>query len=222
MKCKILASVVLAMSLGVVPAALAQKSSQPAPSVAEKPALPGLAVGEKAPDAELWNMKGEPVKLSSLYKEGPTVIVFYRGGWCPYCNRSLIEWQGKTDELKAAGGRLVALTPEKPEKGLKTIEKDHLEFTVLSDYKMDAAKAYKVIFELDQGLRSKYKGFGADLEQWNASGTWELPAACTFVVDAGGTIRYAFRDWDYKKRADPTEVIAAVRALKSPPSKPDK
>lgn len=175
---------------------------------------PGLRVGDRAPDAEVWTIEGKPVKLSSLYAEGPVVLTFYRGGWCPYCNRALTEWEGRTDELKAAGGRLIALTPEAPDRAVKTREKNKLGFSVYSDYALEAARRYKVAFEVDEKTQKAYKGFGVDLAEWNANHEWKLPAPGTFVIGTDGVIRYAFADWDYKKRADPEEVIGAVRKLK--------
>jgi peroxiredoxin len=123
-------------------------------------------------------------------------------------------WRDKADDLAAAGGRLIALTPESPDRAAETIEKNDLAFAVYSDNTMEAAKAYKVFFEVDPETQRKYKGYGIDLAAWNTTGEWTLPAPGTFVVDRGGVIRYAWADWDYTKRADPDEVIAAVRAVK--------
>lgn len=174
---------------------------------------PGLTVGQRAPDATVYTQDGKPVSLASLYKDGPVVVTFYRGGWCPFCQRALEGWQAKLDELHAAGGTLVALTPESPDHATDTITDHHLAFAVYSDSKMDAAKAYRVFFEVDPDTQAKYKTHGIDLATWNANQRWTLPAPGTFVVDRKGVIRYAFADWDYTKRADPDEVISVVRSL---------
>lgn len=176
-------------------------------------AQPGLSLGERAPDATLTTESGSTVRLASLYANGPVVVVFYRGGWCPYCHRALAAWRGKVGELAAAGGTLVAITPEKPEKMMATRSKNGVEFTVLSDVDHAAAKAFRVHFTVDDATRTKYEGYGIDLGESNASGTWELPAPGTFVIDREGVVRYAFADWDYTKRADPDEVIDAVKRV---------
>ncbi|MFG0260610.1 MAG: peroxiredoxin-like family protein [Phycisphaerales bacterium JB041] len=173
---------------------------------------PGLAVGERAPDATVRTRDGQDVSLASLYADGPVVVTFYRGGWCPYCTRQLAEWQGREAELAAAGGRLVAITAESPDNVTKTAGKHDLGFDIYSDTTMAAAKAYRVYFDLDAGTKTRYKGYGIDLGTSNASGTWSLPAPGTFVIDSDGVVRYAWADWDYKQRADADEVIAAVRA----------
>lgn len=173
---------------------------------------PGLSVGERAPDATVMTRDGQPVSLASLYGDGPVVVTFYRGGWCPYCTRQLSEWQGRESELTAAGGRLVAITAESPDNVAKTAGEHGLGFEIYADNTMEAARAFDVYFDLDAGTKSRYKGYGIDLATSNGSGAWSLPAPGTFVIDSDGVIRYAWADWDYKQRADADEVIAAVRA----------
>lgn len=187
------------------------KQSIPKPT---KPEKPGLAVGTTAPDAAVRGEDGKEIKLASLWKDGPVVITFYRGGWCPFCNRALEAWRDKVADLKAAGARLVAISPETHEHVAKTHAKAKTDYLALCDHKQEAAKAFKVIFEMDEPTQVKYRGFGIDLSKHNASGTWNLPAPAIFVIDTSGTIRWVHADWDYKKRADPDDVIKAVKALK--------
>jgi len=175
---------------------------------------PGLHVGDHAPDAVVFDQQGNEVSLASLYANGPIVVIFYRGGWCPFCNRALSAWHDKMPELRKAGGTFVAITAEDPDHAADTIAKHDLTFAVYSDSTMAAAKAYKVFFEVDKATKRKYKLFGIDLAETNGSGQWTLPAPGTFVIDRNGIVRYAWAKWDYKQRADPDEVIAAVRALK--------
>jgi len=178
-----------------------------------KTEAPGLKVGEHAPDVMVTNTDGESVKLSSLYAEGPLVVTFYRGGWCPYCNTALMDWAGRFDDLNSAGGNFIAITPEKPEDAEETMEKANAGYRVFIDPDGDVGKAFRVQFELDQKTQKRYKGYGINLEQANLSGKWELPAPASFVIDSDGVIRYAHATWDYsaKARANPDEVIAAVR-----------
>jgi peroxiredoxin len=174
---------------------------------------PGLRVGDHAPDATLISSEGKTVRLADLYAAGPVVLVFYRGGWCPYCNRHLHDWVSKAGDLKQAGATLVAISPERPEKADETIARNSVPFLVLSDTKLEAARAYKLVFTLDQDTQKKYKGFGVDLTTWNSSGTWELPAPGTFVVNRDGVVHFAEANWDYKVRTPPDKVIEAVKAM---------
>jgi len=178
-----------------------------------QPAVPGLAVGTKAPDVAVTGIDGKTVQLASLYKDGPVVLTFYRGGWCPFCTRALSAWHDKMDALRAAGGTFIALTPEKPDLAAGTREKAKGDYAVYSDGAFAAAKAFKVHFVVDDATKAKYQQFGLNVGESNVSGTWELPAPATFVIDKNGVIRWAFADWDYKKRANPDDVIAAVKAI---------
>lgn len=189
-------------------------SSNNTPKAAVDDNSPGLHVGDHAPDAVVFDQQGNKVSLASLYTKGPIVITFYRGGWCPFCNRALSSWHDKMPELQEAGGTFVAITAEDPDHATDTIAKHDLTFSVYSDSTMAAAKAYNVFFEVDDATKNKYKLFGIDLAKINGNKQWTLPAPGTFVIDNNGIVRYAWAKWDYKQRADPDEVIAAVRALK--------
>ncbi len=172
---------------------------------------PGLSVGEKAPSVTLRDAEGRDVDLGALYGAGPVVVTFYRGGWCPFCTKALNDWEGRIEELRAAGVTFVAISPETPEHASKTRAEHAPSVVVLSDVDGAAGKSFRVAFEMGEDLQKTYKGYGVDLTQRNANGRWELPAPATFVIDGEGVVRWAFADWDYKKRANPDEVIAAAR-----------
>ncbi len=116
-----------------------------------------VQVGQKAPGFTLKNAKGESVQLSALLKNGPVVLTWYRGGWCPYCNLTLAALQQALPDIQAAGAQLVALTPELPDKSLTTIEKNGLKFEVLTDLNHAVAKQYNVAFELTPDVAARYK-----------------------------------------------------------------
>lgn len=174
---------------------------------------PGLRVGDRAPRLTLTSAEGESIDLASLYRNGPVVVTFYRGGWCPFCVRALKDWGDKVNELEAAGGTFIAISPETPDHALETGEKANADWLALADTNGEAMRAFKTGFALDPDTEKRYRGFGINLDTWNASGEWELPAPATYVIDRQGVIRWVFADWDYKKRAEPDEVIAQVRKL---------
>ncbi|MBQ4914237.1 AhpC/TSA family protein [Maribacter sp. MMG018] len=171
-----------------------------------------LNVGDKAPDFTLKNALDEPVGLYEELKNGPVVVTWYRGGWCPYCNITLHYLQDKLPEFKNAGATLIAITPELPDNSLSTSEKHNLEFTVLSDVGNNVAKAYGVVFKLTDEVASIYEeAFG--LHGVNGDDSNELPLAATYVIDTDGIVQYAFLDADYRKRAEVSEVLAALNNL---------
>lgn len=178
---------------------------------------PGLGVGDPLPGVTLIGVDGRPVALRSLLADAPLVVTFYRGGWCPICTRELAAWGGRMEELIAVGGTMIAITPERLDLARETRAETGAEYRVLVDHDHAAAKAFKVHFTVDDETRARYEDYGLYVSEANADGSWDLPAPATFVVDADGVVRWAFADWDYRKRADPDEVINAVRALTGRP-----
>lgn len=173
-----------------------------------------LKVGDKIPQFSLPDVKKGIVKSSELLKQGPLVIVFYRGGWCPYCNLQLHDLQKHLPEITAAGAQLVAISPQTPDGSLSTAQKDELSFYVLSDVGNDIAKKFHLVYKLPADLKKVYADFGIDLEKSNGSKDWELPLGATYIVGRDGIISYAFSDPDYKKRAETKDVIAHLNKLK--------
>lgn len=170
-------------------------------------------VDEVLKDFKLPNQVGVERTLQELRSIGPVVVTFYRGGWCPYCNMELRVWQEALPEITAAGASLVAITPELPDESLSTIEKNELEFEVLTDVNAAYAREIGLAFPLSEELKPVYTGFGIDLEKHNGEGQFDLPMAATFVVDTEGLIVSAFVDADYTKRQEPSEVVSVLHGL---------
>lgn len=171
------------------------------------------STGATAPDFTLPNATGTPVQLSQLLSQGPVVLSFYRGQWCPYCNLELRALQQALPDISAAGATLVAVSPQTPDNSLSTVEKNELTFEVLSDVGNRVARDYGLVFQLPENLRPIYAGFGIDVPAHNGDETFELPVAATYVIATDGTIAHAFVDADYTKRLDPADIAAALQAL---------
>ncbi|MGJ8672625.1 peroxiredoxin-like family protein [Rubritalea sp.] len=171
-------------------------------------------IGDKAPDFMLKNATGESVNLAAELKKGPVVLTWYRGGWCPYCNIAMAAMQKELPNIKKAGGSLIALTPELPDKTLTTKEKNELTFEVLTDLNNQVAEEYGLVFNLTPGVEKLYGNF-FDLEKYNGTeaGTDKLPLAATYIVDQSGTIVWAFLHHDYHMRAEPKDIVDALNNL---------
>lgn len=166
--------------------------------------------GEKAPNFTLTNAVGEEVALHNELEKGPVILMWYRGGWCPYCNLTLRAMQQMLPEFEKEGASLIALTPEVPDKSLSTSEKNELEFTVLSDLDNQVAREYGVVFQLTDEVKEYYEnGFG--LSEYNGNEKAELPLAATYVIQQDGTISYAFLDADYRNRAEPSKILEHLK-----------
>ncbi|NEQ46575.1 MAG: AhpC/TSA family protein [Leptolyngbya sp. SIOISBB] len=173
-----------------------------------------LKVGDTIPDFTLPNAAGQTVKVRDLLAQGPVVIAFYRGGWCPYCNLELKALQNALASIQGTGATLVAISPETPDNSLTTQEKNELTFPVLSDLDNQVARQFGLVFKLPMTLRPIYAGFGIDLVTYNGNDHFELPIPATYVVQPNGEIVYAFADVDYTKRAEPSDVVNALKGLK--------
>jgi len=172
-----------------------------------------LKKGAKCPEFSLPNVHGKMVSINELLRQGPVVLVFYRGGWCPYCNLTLRALQKSLDAIREAGAQLIAVSPQEPDESLSTAEKDELTYDVLSDRHNKVAKSFGLVFKLPSDLVKLYGEFGIDLKKANGDDENELPLAATFVVGKSGTIEHAFVDADYKKRMEPGEIVSVLKKL---------
>jgi peroxiredoxin len=170
-----------------------------------------LKVGDRAPSIVLPDAKGETVDVRALLKQGPVIVTFYRGGWCPFCNLELKAYQEVLPDVAAAGASLVAISPEKPDETISTAEKNALKFPVLSDVGQKVGRAFGLVYDFSDDLRIAYNGFGLDIPAKNgAVDEWALPVSATYVIGRDGTIIYANTDVDYRDRADPLDVLEAL------------
>lgn len=173
-----------------------------------------LTAGTHAPRFTLPSVTGETVTLDRLLAQGPVVLTFYRGAWCPYCSIALRSLQQHLAAITERGAQLVAVSPQIPDESLSLAEKHALDFTVLSDVGSDTAKAYGLAFDLPDDLAAVYGKLGFDLRRVNGGHPRTLPLPATYVIDQTGTVRWAFADTDYTKRAEPAHIIAALDALR--------
>jgi peroxiredoxin len=171
-----------------------------------------LKVGDRAPAIRLYNAKRELVDIRFLLKDGPVIVTFYRGGWCPYCNLELKAFQDALPDIKAVGASLVAISPEKPDDTLSTAEKNSLSFEVLSDVGHQVGRSFGLVYQFTEELRRAFEGFGLNIPVYNGTpGEWALPVAATYVIDCEGTIIFADVGVDYRDRADPREVLEVLK-----------
>jgi peroxiredoxin len=161
----------------------------------------------------LRDAHGRAFDLAARLAEKPLIVTFYRGGWCPYCNLELRAYQALLADIRAAGGDLVAISPELPDHSLSTVEKNDLAYPVLSDVGGELAAALGIRFDLSDAVRPYYEKAGHALPARNGDERWSLPLPATFVVAKGGRVAFAEVETDYRRRLDPHEAIAALRGL---------
>jgi peroxiredoxin len=172
-----------------------------------------LGVGDRAPRFTLPSATGRRLSLDELLAEGPVVLTFYRGAWCPYCNLALRALQRHLDAIAARGARLVAVSPQVPDESLSLTERHQLAFDVLCDLGSDVAKQHGIAFDLSDELGALYDRLGFELQRVNGGHARTLPLPATYVIDRDGVIRWAFVDTDYAVRAEPDDILAALDQL---------
>jgi peroxiredoxin len=197
-----------------IPPEIGDRITSGVDDVTKSGVAPGLAVGDAAPGFTLKDAVGNQVELADLLTEGPVVVTFYRGEWCPYCNLQLRALQEALPEITATGATLVAISPQAPDQGLTMTEKHELAFPVLSDVEQTVSEAYKVRFDVTGELEDlQVNVFQNDPAKQNANGLRTLPVPSTFIIDRDGIVRFAYVDADWRVRVEPADVVAALKTL---------
>ena len=199
-------------SAGQLPADVAMAFAAEQRELASAGAPTGTArPGDRMPDGELLDVAGQPTTLAENLGADPAVIVFYRGGWCPYCNIALRTYQAQlVPALAERGIPLVAISPQTPDGSLSTQETKELTFTVLSDPGNQVAGRLGILTAPTDGARAAQLQLGLDLTKVNADGTTALPMPTVIVADAAGVIRWIDVHRDYTTRAEPDQILQAI------------
>lgn len=175
--------------------------------------LPDL--GSPAPDFSLPNQIGDQIRQADLLANGPLVIAFYRGSWCPFCNLTLRAYQSVIDEIEGLGASLVAVSPERADRSRDMVAENRFRFDVLHDANNAYASKYGIAFRVPEAHDTLMNKFGLSSETINGAPGWALPDTSTFIVDSDGTIAWRFTpNGDYTVRADPHEILEELQQLR--------
>ncbi|MCK7593520.1 peroxiredoxin-like family protein [Pseudomarimonas salicorniae] len=194
---------------------LAAAASNAADFPTDPQAVQPPLLGTPLPEAQLRTVDGEPVSIGAVRDGRPAVIVFYRGGWCPYCNLQLSQLRTVIEPLKALGYQMIAVSPDSPASLSATLQKEPLPYTLLSDSELSLIAALGIGFRVDPETLEKYRGYGIDLEAASGGQThYVLPVPAVFVVDAAGIIQFHYVNPDYRIRVPGALILEAARSLK--------
>lgn len=175
-------------------------------------------VGEKLPNFTLPAIgkdgKAIEASLDSMLADGPVVLTFFRGSWCPYCVTELKAVEKRIEKIEALGASVLAVSPEKPAETVKLDEKLELEFVLATDHDNVVAKQLGLLFQMPDEMIEKYHDYKLDVPESNGTETWQLPIPATYVIDTDRTIRFAFVDVNYRERADYDEVLKVLKSIK--------
>jgi peroxiredoxin len=167
----------------------------------------GLKNGDMAPDITSMDQNGKTVELKKLLTKGDVVVVFYRGQWCPYCNKQLSKINDSLSFITAKGATVITVTPETADNIKKTVDKTKAAYSIVEDKGMSIMKSYKVNFAVDTETITKYKKYGIDFIKANGANGANLPVPATYIIGKDGKIKYTFFNADYSKRASVKEIL---------------
>jgi peroxiredoxin len=181
------------------------------PTTAEQ--VTPLLVGAQAPNVVFKTSDGSSLDLRKAAAERPLVLIFYRGGWCPYCNLHLGQLQSIESSLETLGYRIVAVSPDKPEQLRVTTEKQTLGYTLVSDSEAAGIKAFGIAFRVDDRTFKRYKDeLQIDLEGYSGAKHHLLPVPAVFIIGRDGRVLFQYVNPDFTVRLHPEILLAAAKA----------
>jgi peroxiredoxin len=172
-----------------------------------------IDAGAVFPDFVLPSAEGQLIALADQLALGPVVLGFFRGEWCPFCKLTLEALARSLPEIEAAGARVLALTPETGGLPLRMKHRHNAAFEVLSDVDFGVGLAAGVVFKIPTLYRARLEAGGNNMPLRHGNAAWCLPVPATFILRQDGSIAWRFMDVDYAQRAEPEDIIAALRAL---------
>jgi peroxiredoxin len=173
-----------------------------------------LKPGAKAPAFTLKNQHAEDVSSVDLIKQGPLVVSFTRGSWCPFCAAEVRALNEVYDQFREAGIELVVLSPQSPDSTRKQAATGKLKFNLLVDKNNEIGKAFGLVYTFPDHLKDVYSNvFKLDIQALNEASNWQLPIPARFVIDGSGVIRDAKADPDYRYRPEPSDVFDIAKKL---------
>lgn len=188
------------------------RAETPVPASAEE--TNPIKKGEKLKSARVREPDGSAKNILDVIAAAPTVLVLYRGGWCPYCNTQLSGLADIDDELRAMGFQVVAASPDRPEKLGQSIKERNLPYKLFSDSKMELAKALGVAFKLDDETFKKYKEqYGIDIEKDSGENHHLLPVPTVLILNKKGEVQFVYTNPDYKVRLDTAKLLAEAKQV---------
>ncbi|MCG6155890.1 peroxiredoxin-like family protein [Rubinisphaera margarita] len=208
-RCQLMVIALFAAVCGFASVGWAEQITIAGDAEATKP----LKAGEKVPDVTVQNGSGESVSLRSLVDDGPTVIVFFRGSWCPICTRHFADLIKIHPEIVEQGGKVIAISPDTAELSSENEENLGIPFELYSDSDVKAASAFGLAFQVDDATLTRYEKFGIDLEKASGRSHHALPVPAVFIVGDSGTIRFAHSDPDYRQRLEGKKIVAELKEL---------
>jgi len=173
------------------------------------PVIPGT----QFPNTNVKNVEGDSFSITQSVADQPAIIIFYRGGWCPYCNMHLQELRTIEDELLGMGYNIFAVSPDTPEKLTESLETQDMQYTLLSDSDLQLGRSLGIVFQEKEENVEWLREHDMDIEEYSGREHHMLPVPAVFIVDTEGIIRFTFVHPDYRIRLDSDVLLTAAESL---------
>ena len=213
MRIRAVAAIGLGLAIALSGCSRSRRSEAGAAQAAGPTAIHPVLIGTEVPAVTLFTPDGQPCNLRDALARKPTVLVIYRGNWCVYCQRQLADLQKIEPDLLGLGYQIIAVSPDPPAELKKTIQGRHLNYRLLSDYQMNAARLLGLAYYVDTAMRRDLERYGVNLQSLTGQPEWTLPVPAVFLMSADGRIRWEYVNPDYKERVPPEVLLAAAKAL---------
>lgn len=191
---------------------LPQLSTTASANLGTREANIGLAPGEQVNAFEVKDHRGKVISFATLKKTGPLLVIFYRGGWCPYCNRQIRQLTEAWPEFKKRGITPVLISADKPDAAALAARTYEIPFPVLSDPDLIAHEVFKVTMKLDDKLVPVYKEYGIALEDWSGKDHHKFAVSSAFIVNQKGLIEWSHSSKDYTTRPSVKQLLEVIDA----------
>jgi peroxiredoxin len=166
-----------------------------------------LTVGATAPDFELTDQNGKPLRSAELLSQKHLVITFFRGRWCPFCVGQMEAMNVIAPQIQDAGASFVAISPQTVHQSFLMADQHELRFSLLSDNGNNVARAFGIRYRVPDEQQQLYRRTFVNLPFVNGDPSWELPIPATYIIEPDHTIAWASIDPDYTNRPEPTEIL---------------
>lgn len=176
-----------------------------------------LLIGQTVPELPALDKDGNSHSLWELIARKPTLIIFYRGGWCPFCSSHLAELAVAEDEIYQLGYQVLAISPDQPSYLKRSFDEVNMKYTLLSDSSMHIARAFGVAFRTDAETVAALKQHGMDIEAQSGQDHHQLPVPAIFLTGTDGKILFQYVNPDYRERISGEILMAALKTFRELP-----
>jgi peroxiredoxin len=191
---------------------LGASATHAAPLADTPEAVTPILIGAHAPSVSVRTLDGQAKPLAGALAGKPSIVVFYRGSWCPFCNLQLSQLNGIQDQLAALGYQILAITPDGAPEITKTLDKHALKYTIYSDPAFEAITAFGVGYRIPEETVRQYHANGVDLPHAPGESAAALPVPSVFIFDANGILQFTYVNPDYRIRLSSELLLAAAKA----------